>query len=347
MKKLPISKEDLDQAAYDGIISPKQANDLWDHLALRFRDKPQFDLANVAYYFGALIVLIALGWFMGQVWDSFGGAGILATSAGYALLFVLVGNNLWSRQGLRVPGGLLYTLAVMMTPIAIYGIERMAGMWNGFQAIHPEQQELMMEAGTLVAGLVALKFVRFPFLTAPISFSLWFATLSAANLLAGPGGLSWDQTRMITLGFGVVMLAGSYLVDRRTDGDYAFWGYLLGASAFWFALTITDQNSEWLKLGYCLVNVGLMLTSVLVDRKIFVIYGSMGVVGYLFHLAFSVFANSTLFPFVLSFMGLGIIFLGIKYARNRARIEAALWSLVPDAVKPWLPGSRSPHKVSR
>src|SRR5262249_15783381 len=130
MKKLPISKEDLDQAAFDGVISPKQADALWDRLSERFRDKPQFDLATIPYYFGALVVLIGLGWFMGQVWDSFGGGGILATSAAYALLFTLVGNNLWNRQGLRVPGGLLYTLAVSMTPIAIYGVERLAGMWD-------------------------------------------------------------------------------------------------------------------------------------------------------------------------------------------------------------------------
>lgn len=347
MKKLPITREDLDQAADDGVISPKQANDLWNRFAKSFQDKPQFDLAHVAYYFGALVVLIALGWFMSQMWDSLGGIGLLLTSACYSLLFVLVGNNLRNRQGLNVPGGLLHTLAVSMTPIAIYSIERMAGMFEVNSGFQPALAPFLMAAGTVAAGLISLKFVRFPFLTAPTSLAMWFATISGAELLFGSQGMSFDVFRWITLGFGSLMIAGSYLIDRRTDDDYSFWGYLLGTSAFWFALTTANQDSELLKLGYCLLNVGMMLVSVLLNRKVFVIYGSFGVIGYLFHLAFSVFANSTLFPFVLSLMGLGIIFLGIQYARNRERIESAVLSLVPEALKPWLPGARESRKAAR
>jgi hypothetical protein len=346
MKKLPISREDLDRAADDGMISPKQADDLWNRFAKSFQDKPQFDLAHVAYYFGTLVVLIALGWFMGQMWDSLGGMGLLLTSLCYSLAFVLVGNNLRNNQE-NVPGGLLHTLAVAMTPIAIYSIERMSGMWEGNSALQPSLAPFLMAAGTVVTGLISLKLVRFPFLTAPISLAMWFATISGAELLFGQQGMTFDIFRWITLGFGSLMILGSYLLDRRTDDDYSFWGYLLGASAFWFALTFTNQDSEWLKLGYCAVNLGLMLMSVLLNRKIFVIYGSLGVVGYLFHLAFSVFANSTLFPFVLSLMGLGIIFLGVQYARNRERIDAAVMNLVPDAIKPWLPGARENRKAAR
>lgn len=346
MNKLTISKEDLNQAVCDGVLAPEQAEDLWQYLGARFRDRPQFDLAHVAYYFGALVVLIALGWFMGQVWDSFGGAGIVATSVAYALLFVLVGNNLYNKQQLRVPGGLLYTLAVSMTPIAVFGVEKMVGVWSGPHAVRPELNTLFMAAATTATSLLALSVVRFPFLTAPISLSLWVATISAANLIAGPGGLSWEQTRWLTLVFGLAMCAGSYTVDRRTDGDFAFWGYLLGASALWGSISLSDQNSELLKAAYCLFNVFLMMLSVLLDRKIFVIYGSLGVIGYLFHLAFSVFADSTIFPFVLSLMGLAIIFAGIGYARNRVRIETAVMSLVPEPLKRWLPTSRGEMRRS-
>jgi hypothetical protein len=36
---------------------------------------------------------------------------------------------LWRQRGLREPGGLLVTMAVCMAPLAVYGFERMTGLW--------------------------------------------------------------------------------------------------------------------------------------------------------------------------------------------------------------------------
>src|ERR1700689_1200884 len=127
---MKISKSDLARAATEGVITAEGADRLWATLE---RDPnlthAKFDVANVAYYFGALIVMSAMGWLMNLGWERFGGAGIFSLAALYAALFILAGRTLWYKENLKVPGGLLFTLAVWMTPLAIYGLERAMKVW--------------------------------------------------------------------------------------------------------------------------------------------------------------------------------------------------------------------------
>ncbi len=76
------------------------------------REGSRFDLPNVAYYLGALVVISAMTWFMTLGWERFGGGGILAISLSYATIFAGIGWLLWNKPGLRIPGGLLVTVAV-------------------------------------------------------------------------------------------------------------------------------------------------------------------------------------------------------------------------------------------
>jgi len=67
-------------AVSEGVILEGQAVDLWRLLTRRNADRPRFDLPHVAYYFGALVVISAMTWFMTLGWEKFGGGGILAIS---------------------------------------------------------------------------------------------------------------------------------------------------------------------------------------------------------------------------------------------------------------------------
>jgi hypothetical protein len=129
--RMNISREDLDWATRDGLISSSQAERLWQKLQERnaSSSKSKFDVANVAYYFGALIVMSAMGWLMNLGWERFGGVAISLLAITYAALFFLTGRTLWYKEKLTIPGGLLFTLSVWMTPLAIYGFEQATGIW--------------------------------------------------------------------------------------------------------------------------------------------------------------------------------------------------------------------------
>jgi hypothetical protein len=338
---MKISKSDLSRAATQSLITTEQADRLWEALERSpSATQSKFDVANVAYYFGALVVMSALGWLMNLGWEQYGGTGIFLLATIYALLFVFAGRTLWYKENLKIPGGLLFTLAVWMTPLAIYGLERMTGLWpqgspDNFQSYHIwiKGSWIVMEVGTILAGLIALKFIRFPFLTFPVAFSLWYMSMDLTPFLVGRRDFTWHERLWVSLCFGLLVLLVAYAVDRRTKDDYAFWGYLFGLMAFWGGLSLMESGVEWKKFLYCLINVGLIFLAVFLQRRVFIVFGACGVFGYLAHLSYDVFKNSFLFPLVLSFLGLVVIFVGVQYQRHRERIEQAILATIPNGIR--------------
>jgi len=344
---MKLAKADFDWASTEGLISTDQADALWTAFERRVQDRPAFDLVHIIYYVGALIVLSAMTWFMTEAWERFGGGGIFLSSAVYAWCFVVIGRRFWHKPGLRIPGGLLFTLAVCMTPLVIYGLERLLGLWpqgelkiTDWYQLRPKDCRLLMEVGTLIIGTIALKRTRFPFMTAPIAISLWAMWLDLALLFSGKPRLSSQEIQWMAVCFGLTVLAVSYLIDRRTKEDYALWGYLYGTAAFWIGLTAMDSSSELGKIVYCLINIGLMLLSVLMARRVFILFGAVGVIIYLGHLANKIFKDSLLFPVALTALGLVIIYLGIVYQRNRGAIERSIVHLIPGGLRRLLPQAR-------
>lgn len=350
-----LSRADLDAAVAEGILDAAQAERL---LAFAERRAPspaspppgapraRFDLLHVAWYFGALIVIGAMGWFMTLGWERFGGAGIFSIAALYGLLFLLLGLRLWRSADLRTPGGLLVTMAVAMTPLATYGLQRWLDLWpdrdpGDYAGFHVWVAGgwFAMEVATLVAGTLALRAVRFPFLTVTIAFTLWYVSMDLAPLLGADG---WNERAWVSAGVGLAMLVAAWRVDRRTREDFAFWLYLFGLLAFWGGLSSMQSGSELKKLLYLLVNLALILVSVLLRRRAFLVFGALGVCGYLGYLAHHVFRDSLLFPFALSGLGLGIIALGVHLHRSSTRYEAWLVGALPPGLRARLPSARPP-----
>jgi len=330
-----VAKRDLLQAAAECGVSDGQTELLWSALAGRQTPSTRFDVPILAYYLGALVVMAAMGWFMTTAWERFGGRGIFLIATAYAGTFAVVGYRLWQREAYRVPGGLLVTLAVWMVPLAIYGLERTTGLWpqwdpGAYTGYYRwvKGSWFLMESGTIVAGFVALRFVRFPFLTFPIAFAFWYMSMDLAPLLLGrpheglDGG--WLNDRLwVSLGVGLTMLVLSALIDRRTVEDYARWGYLFGLLAFAGGLTVLMRaEPSW--VAYALVNLALMFTAVVLQRRVFLVFGAIGVYVFLAHLAYEVFKDSLMFPFALSILGLAIIYGGAVYQRQSERIESGV-----------------------
>jgi hypothetical protein len=345
-----IEREDLDEAVRRHVVDPQQAAELWAFLDAREHAPSQgrFNGINVAYYLGALIVIAAMGWLMNLGWESFGGAGIFVISSLYAVCFVLAARTLYARTETRIPGGLLYTVAVCMTPLVVYGFERWTGLWvqadpGQYRGFFPWIRGgwFAMEAATVLAGLFVLRKVKFPFLVAPIAFALWFMSMDALPALLHADPWNGDLMRRVSIIFGLGMLFVAFQVDHRTKEDYAFWLYLSGMTAFWGAVTSMHSGSELARLGYGAMNAGFIVASVLLRRRALLVFGAVGVNLYLGHLAFRVFEHSKLFPVALTLLGLSIIASAVGYQRNRDRIDAHLASWIPEWLTALLPPARA------
>ena len=70
----------------------------------------------------------------------------------------------------------------------------------------------------------------------------------------------------------------------------------------------------------------------------FIIFGTIGSIGYIGHLAYEVFAGSIWFPFRLSIAGVIILYGGILLHRRGKKIEARLASVMPNWMRGLRPG---------
>lgn len=326
---LKIDNSDLQRAVQAGVLQPGQDQALLDFLRQTPSERPSFQLSHIAYYFGALLIMGAMGWLMTEAWMSIGDAALLVISSAYLLLFLLGGRSLW-RRGQPIPGGLLGAVAVSLTPLVVFAGQRLFGIWpmDDAQSDYVDYYRyvqggwLVMEVATVLVGLLVLRLLPFPFIVMPIAVALWFISMDMSELLHGEY-FSWEQRRDVSLWFGLLILLASLLVDGRSKQDFAFWGYLAGLTAFWGGLSLMDSGSEFGKLLYCLINLGLIGLAVLLRRPLFMVFGALGVAGYLGYLAHDVFEDSLLFPVVVSLIGLGVMGLGLFYQKRREAMSNA------------------------
>jgi hypothetical protein len=331
---MQIQRDDLDNAVRADILAADQADALWKHLQDRTTERggrgvpSTVDAAQIAYYAGALIVMGAMGWFATEALEQ-SGAWLLPIGLVYAGIFGGAGYWLTYRKDLRLPGGLLFTIAVGMTPLAVYGFQHAVGLWppdepseywTFYDAIGGPW--VPAKAATLLASALALRFVRFPVLVALVAASGWLLALDLVPLLLGPDAEDWSQLdRSISVGVGLVTLVVSFVVDRRSEERFAFWGYLFGLLAFWGGLTAMDASTEWSRFGYFLINVGLIGVSIVLQRRVFLVFGALGAYGYLGYLSYDLFADSLWFTFALTALGASLIAAGVFYQRHRDRLE--------------------------
>lgn len=338
--------KDLARAVNAGVLNPGQDQALLEFLKRQPVTQASFQLAHVAYYFGALLIMSAMGWLLSEAWMRIGDSALLLVSLVYIGGLTLVGL-LMQRRGQTIPAGVLGAVAVSIVPLAVFAVERLTGFWpmddsqSNYHNYYAYVQGgwLLMEAATVVAGLLMLRLIPFPFIVMPIAVALWFMSMDLSEWIYGDG-FSWDQRRTVSLWFGLALLVVFLVVDGRTRKDYAFWGYLAGLLAFWLGLTLMDSDTELGRALYCLVNIGLMGLAVVLRRPMFMVFGAIGVAAYLGYLSYKVFADSLLFPVVLTLIGLGIIGLGLVYQKHRDSLTTRLRAHLPRSLQQLLPGLR-------
>jgi len=151
----------------------------------------------------------------------------------------------------------------------------------------------------------------------------------------GSSYFTWVSTCM-----GAALLVIATIVDVRLgrSEDYSWWGYLFGVAAFWIPLSLLDSGSEVARLAYFGVNVVMMLASVVLARKVFLVAGAIGSIWYITHLLWSLSGNSLAFLGTLIAAGIGVIYLGVLYRNHKEAIENAIVNAVPQSIRDCLPG---------
>jgi hypothetical protein len=235
---------------------------------------------------------------------------------------------------------------VVMVPLAVYGAQHAMGLWADGDSQHTSYRDfhyyidwrwLVMEFATLAGGAIALWRYRLPFLVLPVAVTLWYMSMDLTPLLMGGDSYSFfsDLGKLISLWFGLAMTLLAFWVDLRSrhTKDFAFWLYLFGVLTFWGSLSSMDSGSEFGKLVYCGINLLMIAIGAALSRRVFAVFGGLGIAGYLGHLSYSVFKDSLMFPLALTAIGLAVVAIGIYWQRREAAIGDALRSLLPPPVR--------------
>lgn len=344
---MTLSRDDLDRAAQAGIIAQSQVDPLWRFLSVSptpvepaaradAAKTVRFGMVHVLWYGGAIIVIGAMSMFTTIAFETMGGLALTVTALVYAAAFIAAGNVLWKR-GLTVPAGLLITIAVAMAPLAVFGVQEAMGWWTGeeppgrFRDFHIwiKSGWIIMEVVTVAAGAIALRFYSFPFVLMPISVALWYMSMDLVPWFFGEHWDSWAQRKIVSLWFGLGMIAVAWLVDLGVRRNFAFWLHLFGLMAFWGGLSMMGSDSELAKAAYAFINLVLILLSVFLGRRAYAVFGAAGIAFYLGDIAHRLFEESLLFPFALSLVGIAVIALGLVYYKHEARFEAWIGRALP------------------
>lgn len=310
---------------------------------------PRFDLTHVLWYAGALIVIGAMGLFTNEAFNRMGGWALAACGSAYLVAFFAAGHMLWQNRGLRIPAGLLIAIAVSMVPLIIYGVQDGLGLWQGPDGDpgtynnffdYVKGSWIYMEIGTIIAAALAIWRYPFTFIMLIGAVALWFMSMDIAIWFMPKSSEYlgyWEIRREVSMWFGLAMIVAAWIVDilRGRGTDHVFWIHIFGAIAFWGGMTFSDGSTELQKLVYCLINIGMIGLSLFLNRRVYAVFGAIGVATYLTYLASEVFQDVIGFSFALSAIGLGVIGLGLLLHRNRARMVAAMDTLVPQSLA-WL-----------
>jgi hypothetical protein len=335
-----MTKQDLAAAVEIKIISSEQAQKLADFLLKRQDDTPSFRLTHLLYYFGGLLAISAITLFVTQAWELMRGLPLFILSS-LLFIFGLLITRYFLDKKLTIPAGIMATFSLAVVPLAIYNLQSWLGYFpkTSFEYVdyhsHVDWSWAPMEFGTLFVGVFMLYYYRFPFLLFPVAVTLWYMSMDLYPLLVRPVEYTFQQRSLFSMYFGLMMLVVAVYMDfKHSDDkkDYAFWLYLFGLLSFWGGLSLLNSSSELSHFIYCMINVLLILISVFLNRRVFAVFGAAGVIGYLGHLSFNVFANSLSFPVALIFLGVLLILAASRWARVEDAIYRKLQPYIPNAI---------------
>jgi len=330
---MKYTEDQLNEAVKNAIFSDEQVN--------KFRDFVQNSNNNqvtkfqkVLYYGGGLLIISAMTWLMKTSWDSFGKTGMAAVSGLYFAAFLAAGYFLFFRKKLEVAGGLLFSVAIAVTPLLVFSILRVYDFWpkdHSYNAYYVwiKGKWIILEISTILVALPILFKTKFPFHVFLIAGTLWFFSMDIVPIIYEKTKITWTERAIISNIFGLFMIGIGYFADVKFKRDYSFWMYLFGLITLSSGLSVFYNNNIFKFALLGAANVLLILFSLFVNRNVFLVFGTIGLTEFLSRLSWKYFENSVFFPFALTIIGILLILSGIYFQKNRKKIEENIVNKLP------------------
>ncbi len=335
---MKISKQSLNQAADKGLITTQQVEDLWSYLDQQTQPTPSLNSTSILYYLGGCIAIGAMTIFMNLGWETFGGKGLSAIAFAYALISLLL-SEYFQKKSLTIPAGIMAALTVAMVPLFVYGIQTTLGYFERgttYQGFHKlvDARWIIIELSTVIAGLLVLMRYRIGFILMPICLALFYLSMDLTASLFTEEKSIMSFYPSVSVWFGLCILVVALFTDiyDRSNKDFAFWLYFFGVFTLWLGISVQESHFLFAKLLYLGFNVLLIAIGTCLMRKVFLVFGGLGVLIILGDLSRTIFKDSIGFPLSLTVLGLLTIGIGIWWQRNERSIQKWVARVMPPAL---------------
>ncbi len=275
--------------------------------------KTQMNLSEIMYYLGGAIVFLGISVLAYQNWDSFSSSLRILVTLGSSIACFITASLLNRYEGFKKLSQAFFLISGMLAPLGLN------------VAFKESEIDINSDTIQLLIYLI-LTFIFFGSLwlfrqTILLFFGIVFATgffHFIINLLVGQNLQASDYTKIweyrIFVGGLAWMILGYYF---RQTSYKAITGalYALGVLAFLGSAMALggwqpEQNAFW-ELIYPLLVFGVIFLSVYVKSKIFLIFGSLFLIGYILKLTGEYFSSGLGWPLALVLAGL--VIMGVGY----------------------------------
>ncbi len=303
---------------------------LWDELVAAGPPGAERPLGlgpTIAVYLGALLVVAAFASLAGTYWKTFDPWGVLGLGIVYLAGFAVAGEVL-RRRGLVQPGALLQTVAVGFVPVITYAVMRAAGLWpEGASDLgYLHYGITSMAIAGLVAGLVRLAVRPDPLALVPLGVATAVLAADFGELVFG-NDTSSRKTFAFVLPVGLAWIAGGLWLDVTRRRPWATWANWVGLGAT--AAGLLGVLAPLTVPGFaaiCVLGAVALFFSAFVRHWSFTVFGAAGVLigvsGLLGELG-------GVAPVAIAVLGVAFIVAGLRWARWRDPIRAAVLARLP------------------
>lgn len=270
----------------------------------------------------ASIVFVALGWEdMGDLQRLFWAALAVAVpwGAGFFLRRVDQPLALFASSVLVAAG----TVAILLFGYTLF---RVIGWWpepwtyrDADAAANEDRVNLLMMVSQIVAALVAAVFafrLRVPWMLLITGVMGWIAWTTAIDQWV-PREEFEDPALWLMALYGVVFVAAGLVVDRLHMRPYALWLFLVGLTATFVFLGIDSFDDALGPTGLIFLALAVLaiVLSMVIDYQIFLLYGALGLYGWVSALIIDAFGGSRTVAAILIALGVVIVLAGLAWQR--------------------------------
>jgi hypothetical protein len=137
----------------------------------------------------------------------------------------------------------------------------------------------------------------------------------------------------VYFGLGAIVVASIINWFKTTQTDTPYWIYTAGVISFWGGLFSMGESGDQAAFKFFLINCVLFLIGGMLQRGIFILAGSAGIVLYVFRLVEKTYGNDPLFSIYIAGAGL-LLVLAVAITRPfHQSVSEILQSLAPERLR--------------